>query len=84
MCGKKRFTRFIFGLTQSPFFLEVTLKVHWHNFRMNYPKVTENISDDMYVNDLTSLGNTVEEIEIHKQVSRVIFKKWFQFTQVAF
>ena len=64
----KRFTRLVFGLTQSPFFLEVTLKVHWHNFLMHYPKVTETISDDMYVNDLTSLGNTVEEVEIYKQV----------------
>ena len=37
---------------------------------MNYPKVTENISDDMYVDDLT-----VGEIEILKQKCEELFKK---------
>ena len=62
-----RFTRLVFGLTQSPFILEAALKVCFHNYLTNYPKVTENISDDMYVDDLTSGGNTVGEVEILKQ-----------------
>ena len=63
-----RFTRLVFGLTQSPFILEATLKAHFHNYLMNYPKVIENISDDMSVDDLTSGGKTVGEVEILKQV----------------
>ena len=34
---------------------------------MSYPKVIENISDDMYVDDLTYGGNTVREVEVFKQ-----------------
>ena len=57
-----RFTRLVFGLTQSPFILEATLKVHFHNCLWNYPKVIENISDDTYVDNLTSGFNTVGEV----------------------
>ena len=48
------FTRLKFGHMQFPFIFEATLKVHFHNYLMNYPKVIENISGDMYVDDLTS------------------------------
>ena len=49
-----KFTRLLFGLTQSLFVLNATLTVHFHNFLINYPKVIEIISDDMYANNLTS------------------------------
>ena len=62
-----RFTRLVFGLTQSPFIFEATLKIRFHNYLKNYPKVTENISDNMYVHNLTSGANTVGEVEILKQ-----------------
>ena len=65
-----KFTRLVFGLTKSPFILGATLKAHFYNFLMNYPKVTENISDDMYVDDLA-----VGEIEILKQKCEELFKK---------
>ena len=70
-----RFTRLVFGLMQSPFILEGTLKTHFHNYLMDYPKVIENISDGMYVDDLTSVGNTVGEVEILKQKCEELFKK---------
>ena len=62
-----RFTRSVFGLTQSPLIFEATLKIRFHNCLKNYPKVTENISDNMYVDNLTSGANTVGEAEILKQ-----------------
>ena len=66
-----KFIKLVLGLTQSLFIPEVTLKAHFHNYMMNYPcslpKVIENISDDMYVEDLTSRGSTVGEVEIFKQ-----------------
>ena len=68
-----RFTRLVFGMTQSPFILEATLKVHFLNYLSNYPKVIENISDDMYVDNLTSGGNTVGEVEILKQKCEDLF-----------
>ena len=70
-----RFTRLVFGQTQSPFILEATLKVHLHNYLSNYPKVIEDISDDMYVYDLRSGFNTVGEVEILKQKCEELFKK---------
>ena len=41
---------------------------------MNYPKVIEKIWDDIYVDDLTSLGNIVGEEEILKQKSEESFQ----------
>ena len=51
-----RFTRLVFGLTQFPFILEARLKTNFRNYLMDYPKVMENISHYMYVDDLTSGG----------------------------
>ena len=65
-----RFPRLVFGLTQSPFILEATLETHFHNYLMNYSKVIENISDDVYVDDLTSGDNIVWEVEILKEFKR--------------
>ena len=51
-------------MTQFPFIRETTIKAHFHNYLMNYPpKVIENISDDMYIDHLTSGGSTVGEVE---------------------
>ena len=69
-----RFTRLVFELTQSPSLLEATLKVYFYNM-MNYPKVIEKISGDMYVDDLTSGGNTVGEVEIIKQNCEKLLRK---------
>ena len=70
-----RFTRLVFGPTQFQFILENTLKAHFQNYLMNYPKVIENMSDDMYVEDLTSRGNAIGEAEILKQKCEELFKK---------
>ena len=51
-----RFTRLVFVLTESPFILEATLKVHFLNYLSNFSKEIENISDGMYVDDLTYRG----------------------------
>ena len=70
-----RFTRLAFGLTQLSFILVATLKVNFHNYLTNYTKEIENVSDDMYVDDLTSGSNTVGEAEILKQKCKESFKK---------
>ena len=61
-----RFYRLLFGLTQSPFTLEGTIKQHFENYENECPIVIENIQDDMYVDDLVSGSteiNTVKNIK---------------------
>ena len=70
-----RFTRLVFGLTQSPFILEGTLKEHFQYYINEYPTLIEAISEDMYVDDLVSGSNTIEEVEVIKQKSIELFRK---------
>ena len=65
----------LFGLTQSLFIFEAVLKVHFHNYLSNYRKVIGNISHDIYVDNLTSGGNTIDEAKILKQKCEELFKK---------
>ena len=58
-----RFTRLVFGLIQSPFILEDTLKEHFQNCMNKCPIVVENIQNVMYVDDLVSGGTNLLEVE---------------------
>ena len=69
-----RFTRLVFGLTQYPFILEASFKVHFLNYLSKYSEGIENISDDKYIGDLTSRDNT-GEVELLKQKCEELFKK---------
>ena len=72
------------GLTQSPFIIEATFKVHFLNYLSNYPEVFENILNDMYVDYLISGGNTVGKVEFLKQkCEELIEKRWFQCTKAV-
>ena len=64
-----RFTRLVFGITQSPFILKGTLKEHFQYYNNEYPTLIEAISEDMYAGDLVSGSNTLEEVEVIKQKS---------------
>ena len=68
-----RFTRLVFGLTQSPFILEGTLKAHFQYYVNKYPTLNEAISEDMYLDDFVSGINTIEEVEVIKQKSNELF-----------
>ena len=72
---RNRFTRLVFGLTQSPFILEGTLKEHFQYYINEYPILIEAISEDMYVDDLVPSSNTIEEVEVIKQQSIELFRK---------
>ena len=50
-----RFIRLVFGLTQSPFILEGTLKKHFENYRKTFKKLIKIIENDMYVDDLVTV-----------------------------
>ena len=70
-----RFTRLVFGLTQSPFILESTLKKHFENYRDSFKELIKIIENDMYVHDLITGSNNLEEVKEIKQNSIQLFKK---------
>ena len=70
-----RFTHLVFSLTQSPFILEGTLKEHFRYDINEYPTLIEAISNDMYVDELVSGSNTIEEVEFIEQKSIELFRK---------
>ena len=58
-----RFTRAVFGLIQSPFFLGGTVEVHFQTSKEFFPEETvEEIKESLYVDDLISGGYTKEEV----------------------
>ena len=65
-----RFASLVFGLMQSPFILEGTLKEHCNNYKSEYPELIENIRNHMYLDDLVSGGKILSEVEVMKQKSR--------------
>ena len=67
-----RFCRLLFGLTQSPFILEGTIKQRFENYKNEYPIVIENIQDDMYVDDLVSGGTEINSKEYKTRMNRTI------------
>ena len=54
-----RFTRLVFGLTQSPFIMEGTLKKHFENYKNNFKELIKIIKNGMYVDDLITGGNNL-------------------------
>ena len=65
----------VFGLTQSPFILEGTLKKHFENCKPACSKVIEVIENDMYLDDLVTGGESLDEVKIIKEKSIELFKK---------
>ena len=64
-----RFTRLVFGLTQSPFILQGALKTHFENYKQAYAKIIEVIENDMYVDDLVMGDKSLDEVKIIKEKS---------------
>ena len=55
-----RFNRVCFGLTNSPFLLNATIKYHMNTLK-HEPEFTEKTKRDIYVDDVTSAVNSLEE-----------------------
>ena len=70
-----RFTRLVFGLNQSPFILEGTLKECFLYYINEYPTLIEVTSEVMYVDDLVSDSNTIKEVEVIQQKCIELFRK---------
>ena len=70
-----RYTRLVFGLNQSPFILEGTLKTHFERYESMYSEPIRKIRDDMYVDDLVTGGKSLQEVEKIKSDSTELFEK---------
>ena len=67
-----RFTRAIFGLSESPFLLEGTVKEHLKETKKNRPElveIIEEIGEDLYVDDIIGGGATINEATKLKETS---------------
>ena len=70
-----RFTRLVFGLNQSPFILEGTLKTHFEKYENMYLELIRKIRDDMYVDDLVTGEERLQEVEKIKSHAIELFEK---------
>ena len=70
-----RFTRLVFGLNQSPFILQDTLKTHFERYESIYLEPIRKIRDDMYVDDLVTGRESLQEVEKIKSNSIELFEK---------
>ena len=70
-----RFTKLVFGLNQSIFILEGTLKTHFERYENMYLELIRRIRDDMYVDDLVTGVESLQEVEEIKSDSIELFKK---------
>ena len=57
------FTRLVFGLNQSTFISEGTLKTHFERYESMYLKLIRKIRDDMCVDDLVLGGESLQEVQ---------------------
>ena len=54
--------RLLFGLIQSTFGLKGTLRTHFEKSSKKHFELIQQIKDDMYVNDIVTRGDTIEQI----------------------
>ena len=66
-------TRVIFGLTSSPFLLGEVIEHHLNFWESRKPETVEELRKTIYVDDLVSGGDTVEEAKDVKQQAIEIF-----------
>ena len=69
-----RFTRALFGLGPSPFLLGGVIQHHLNTVRSEQPKQVEEIERSLYVDDILSGGQTVEETKELKNSTTKIFE----------
>ena len=77
-----RLTRLVFGLNQSPFILEGTLKTHFERYESMYLELIKTIRSDMYVDDLVTGEESLQEVEKTKSDSIELFEKGNQMNQI--
>ena len=69
-----RFTRLVFGLTQSPFVLDATVQHHLQNYINKFEELVKQIMEDLYVDDLITGGDKITDVQTLKGTAIQIFK----------
>ena len=73
-----RFTRALFGLVPSPFLLGGMIQHHLDGCRAKHPDAVEEIERSLYVDDLVSRGETVEQVrEMKSTFTEIISQATF-------
>ena len=70
-----RFTRLVFGLTQSPFILDATLQHHLQKYIDTLKELIKKVMNDFYVDVLISGGDNVTEVKSLKDTPTQIFRE---------
>ena len=70
-----RFTRAMFGLVQSPFLLGGTLEYHLNSMKEQHPAEVDEILRSLYVDDIITGMNTLDEVKHLKKSAVSIFGK---------
>lgn len=70
-----RFTRALFGLGPSPFLLGGVIQHHLNSCRDQHPQSVEEIERELYVDDLLTGGETVQQVTEKKRISTEIFQQ---------
>ena len=69
-----RFTRVLFGLASLPFPLGGVLAAHLKQWESERPEDVEELEWSLYVDDIISGGETVQQVEKRKEAATVIMK----------
>ena len=69
------FTRLVFGLTESPLILEETLNNHFENYWLEFEETVKQIEKNMYLDDLVTGRNTLDEVRNVKIESAKLFQQ---------
>ena len=70
-----RFPRLVFGLIQSHFILEGTLDVHFDNCEQKFQEVVGKERDNMYVDDLVTGRESINEVKKLESDSLSLFRQ---------
>ena len=70
-----RFTRLVFGLTQSPFTFDATVQHHLRKYINEFKELIQRLMEDMYVDDLISGGNNVTDVKFLRDTAVQIFRE---------
>ena len=70
-----RFTRVVFGVSSSPFLLNITLKKHIERYADIHPNVSSNLANGLCVDDVNSGGHTIQEALEFYRCSKGIMKE---------
>ena len=67
-----RFARVLFGLAPSPYLLEAVLESHFDAWAEKYPDEVARLHRSMYVDDLLTGGQTVQQVQRRKERAQEI------------